>query len=207
MKTVFDKVRPGFLLMLIVLGCVLLFGGCTRYARNVNPLYEPAATIHGGSGDVYVVIPEDRQTRSTDTKWVIGKVRDDENREIDEVFSARSPEEIIQAAFCQELKSADYTVIPTVKRPAAGQLVIDLARTEIELEQTSDLADLKAKCRVLVRVDVFRDGQQVKRLQYEATSSRTDIKDRDLLATEVLQSALHSVMLKSVPELHGMIKQ
>lgn len=193
--------------LLLVLAATTLLGGCSRYARNVNTLYEPSALISGGVGDVYVVIPEKQRTRSSSVKWVIGKVMDDENKQIDEVFSPRSPAEIIQAAFGLELRKAGYTYIPSFTRPAGDQRVLDLTKTEIELEQISDLADLKAKCRMLVSVDVLKNGQLLKRLQFEATSSKTDIKDRDMLAESVLQDALQSVMLKAMPELHNLLSK
>jgi hypothetical protein len=193
--------------MLITIACLLLVSGCARYARNVNTLYEPSAAVRGGSGEVYIVIPESRQTHSSDIKWVLGTVKDGDNKNIDEVFSSRSPAEIIQAALGQELKRAGYTIIPTTKRPAAKQRVIDLTKSVIELDQISDLADLKAKCRVLMGMDVFKNGQQIKRIQYESTSSKTDIKDRDMLAKNVLEDALQSVMLEVMPDLHSLFNR
>lgn len=207
MGTIIKKFKLAPFFMLITIACLLLVSGCARYARNVNTLYTPSANVRGGSGEVYIVIPESQQTRSSDIKWVIGRVKNDDNKDIDEVFSPRSPAEIFQGAFGLEFKRAGYTVIPTTKRPAAEQLVIDLTKTEIELEQISDLADLKAKCRVTVGVDVFKNGQHIKRLQYESTSSKTDIKDRDMLARNVLEDALQSVILKAMPELHSLFKQ
>jgi len=186
---------------------MLILSGCARYAHNVNSLYEPSATIHDGSGEIYIVIPENQQTRSPDIKWVIGNVSDADNRKIDEVESPRSPAEIIQAALGLELKKGGYTVIPITKRHGDEQQVIDLTKTEIGLEQISALASLKADCRVLVGVDVFKRGQLIKRLQYEATSSNTNIKDRDLLAKIVLEDALQSVMLKAIPDLHSLFKR
>lgn len=193
------------LVLLVVLAGTMLLGGCTRYARNVNTLYEPTAVVRGGSGDIYLVIPESQQTQSADIKWVFGKVKDDENKQIDEVFSSRSAAEIIQSAFRMEFRKAGYTVIPVTKNPAAGQKVLNLTKTEIDLEQVSSLTDLKSKCRVLVAVDVVKNGQLIKRLQYEAMSSKTDIRDRDLLAESVLQESLQSVMLKAVPELNSLL--
>lgn len=193
--------------MLITLAGLLFANGCARYARNVNNLYEPSATVSGGTGEVNILIPESQQTRSSDIKWVLGKVKDDDNNNIDEVFSPRSPAEIVQAAFGREFKKAGYTVIMSTKRPDGEQMVIDLTKTEIELEQISDLADIKAKCRVLVGVDVFKNGQQIKRLQYESTSSRTDFRDRDMLARTVLDEALQSLMRKAMPELHSLFKR
>ncbi len=183
---------------------VLIVGGCARYARDVNVLYEPTVGIRGGAGEVYITIPESQEMQSQGIKWVIGKVRDNRNKQIDEVLSPRSPAEIIQAAFIQEFRLAGYTAIPTSKRPETGQRVIELTKTEIELDQTSDLTDIKAKCRVVAGMDVHKDGRLIKRLQYEASTSRFDVKDRDLLAGNVLRDALQSVMRKTMPELHGL---
>ena len=206
MKTTIEKCRLiPFVLLIALAGMMMFAGGCARYARNVNTLYEPSTTVRGGSGDLYVVIPPSQQTQSADVKWVIGKVTDDDGKQIDEVFSPRSPAEIFQEAFGLEFRKAGYNVISTTKRSGAEQRVIDLTKSQIDLEQVSDLADIKAKCRVLVGMDVFKGGQLFKRLQYEATSSKTDIKDRDLLATKVLQDAMQSVMLQAVPELNGLL--
>jgi hypothetical protein len=172
----------------------------------VNALYQPTTSVRGGSGEIYIVIPENRPQHSSDIKWVLGKVKDDDNNTIDEVFSPRSPAEIIQDAFGQEFRNAGYTVMPVTERPAGKERVIDLSKTVIDLEQVSDLADLKATCRVVAGVDLYRNGQQIKRLQYESTSTRTDIKDRDMLARIVLEDALRSVMREAMPDLHSLLK-
>jgi len=201
------KFKPVPFVLLISCVCLLFVGGCARYARNVNTFSDTSATVGGSGGEVYIVIPEDRQSRSADIKWVLGKVKDDDNNTIDEVFSPRSPAEIIQAAFGRDLKRAGYAVVLTTKRPAGDQRVIDLTKTEIDLEQISDLVDLKATCRVLVGMDVFKDGQQIKRFQYESTASRTDIKERDMLARNVLEDALQSVVLKAMPDLQALFNR
>ena len=201
------KFKPVPFVLLISCVCLLFVGGCARYARNVNTFSDTSATVGGSGGEVYIVIPENRQSNSADIKWVLGKVKDDDNNTIDEVFSPRSPAEIIQAAFASGLKRAGYAVVLTTKRPAGDQRVIDLTKTEIDLEQISDLVDLKATCRVLVGMDVFKDGQQIKRFQYESTASRTDIKERDMLARNVLEDALQSVVLKAMPDLQALFNR
>jgi len=201
------KFKPVPIVLLISCVCLLFVGGCARYARNVNTFSDTSATVGGSGGEVYIVIPENRQSNSADIKWVLGKVKDDDNNTIDEVFSPRSPAEIIQAAFGRDLKRAGYAVVLTTKRPAGDQRVIDLTKTEIDLEQISDLVDLKATCRVLVGMDVFKDGQQIKRFQYESTASRTDIKERDMLARNVLEDALQSVVLKAMPDLQALFNR
>ncbi len=205
MKTTIEKFNLVPLVMIITLACMLLVSGCARYARTVNTFYDPSATVRSGSGNIYVIIPENQITQSSDVKWVLGNVKNDDNKTIDDVYSSRSPAEIIQAAFSQEFQKAGYTVIPATKRTGTEERVLDLTTSKIQLEQISDVMDIKAKCRVLVGVDVFKNGQLLKRLQYEATSSKTDIKDRDLLAESVLQESLKSIMKQAVPELQGII--
>jgi len=191
----------------IVLVCIMFVTGCVRYARNSDTLYEPSTPIRGGSGEVYIVIPESQQTQSPDIKRVLGTVSDGKNRKLDDVVSSRSAAEIIQAALGLEFKKAGYTVIPVTKRPAAEQRVIDLTKTEIKLDQVSEFTNIKVTCQVLAGMDVYKTGQLIKRLQYEATSSKTDIKDRDMLAGNVLQEALQSVMLQATPELHNLFSK
>ncbi|MDD5287196.1 MAG: hypothetical protein PHD54_15205 [Desulfuromonadaceae bacterium] len=199
------KLRP--FITFFIIAALVFVSGCARYARNVDTLYEPAATVNRGAGNVYIVIPENQQTQSQNIKWVLGKVLDDKSRKIDEAFSTRSPAEIIQTALGLEFKKSGYEVISATKRPADAQYLIDLTKAEINLEQISDLADIKAKCRVLLGMDLFKNGQQIKRLQYESTSSKTDIKERDMLAKNVLQDALQSIMLQAVPELQILFNQ
>ncbi len=205
MKSVRNRFTHVFFTLLAMLAGMVLFSGCTRYARNVDTLYEATTFIHGGSGELYIVIPPSQQTQSPDIKWVLGKVKDDENKQIDEVSSPRSPAEIIQTALSTEFRKAGYAVITATQRPTGGQAVIDLTRSEINLEQISDLADIKVTCRVLAGMDIVKNGQLIKRLQYEATSSKTDIKDRDLLARSVLNDTLQSIMQKAVPELSKLL--
>lgn len=194
-----------FLLCAIV--SMPILSGCTRYARSVNTLYEPSVSIHNGTGEVNIVIPENQLTQSPAIKWVIGEVTDGENKKIDEVDSPRSPSEIIQAAFALELKRGGYTVLPGSKSHEGDRWVIDLTKTEIKLEQVSELSNLKAKCRIVVGMDIYKSGKLVKKLEYEASSSNTDIKDRDILAKKVLEDALQSIMMKAVPDLDSLFKQ
>lgn len=189
--------------VLATLAVTLMISGCARYAHDVNALYEPSAGIKGGAGDISIVIPESQQTQSTDIKWVLGDITDDDNRKVDDVTSPRSASEIIQAALALELKRGGYTVIQSVKRRGDEQRVLDLTKAEIKLTQVSGLASLEAKCRISFSVDVYEKGTLLKRLQYEATSSKTDVRDRDLLARTVLESALQSAMVRAVPDLHA----
>lgn len=193
--------------VLITLAGMLLVSGCARYARNSDTIYEPSTSVRGGNGNLYIVFPESQQTQASDIKRVLGTVSDDSNRKLDDVVSSRSAAEIIQTALGLEFKRAGYTVIPVTKRPATEQRVIDLTKTEIKLDQISAFTNIKVTCQVLMAMDVYKAGQLIKRLQYEATSSKTDIKDRDMLAGNVLRDALQTVMLQATPELHNLFSK
>lgn len=205
MKTIkgFNLSQVSVFIMIIA---VMLLSGCTRYARNVNDLYEPTTLIRNSSGEVYIVIQENQQTQSPEVKWVLGKVMDDNNKEIDEILSPRSGAELIQTALEQELKKSGYSVIPTGKKPLKSTYLVDLTKTDINLDQISDFADLKVTCRIVAGMDIYKNGTLLKKLQFESISSKIDIKDRDQLAGVVLREALQSVMNKVTPELHELFK-
>lgn len=190
--------------VLMVLTLCMLQTGCARYAKEINSLHQPVVTAHKGSGDLYIVIPENQQSPSARIKWVLGKVTDDENKKIDELTSTRSPAEMAQAALVQELRRSGYNVFPVSQRPASHAKLLDIAKVDVVLDQVSDFADLKATCRVVVDVDIYRNGQLVRKQQYQAASTKTDIKDRNLLARAVLDEAMQAVMLNAVP---GIIQQ
>lgn len=194
MKTTCFKLLP-----LIIM--IALASGCARYAKSVNMLYEPASISQKGSGDLYLVIPESQQTSSDQIKWVLGKVTDDNNKTIDELLSPRSPAELAQSALSLELQRSGYNVLPVAKRPDTNTKLIDINKVDISLNQLSDFADIKATCRVLVALDIYNNGKLIRKLEYQALASKTDVNDRDLLARAVLQEALQSVMVKAVPDL------
>lgn len=194
-------------ILLLLAVSILLLSGCARYARNVNELYEPTSLIRNGSGEVYIVIQENQLTQSPDVKWVLGKVMDDDKKKIDEILSPRSGAELIQAALEQELKKSGYSVVATANKPAKSTYLVDLVKTDIDLDQVSDTVDLKANCKVVVGMDIYKNGTLLKKLQFESMSSKTDIRDRDKLARNVLREALQSVMSKATPELHELFKK
>lgn len=188
-------------LTVLLMALFLSASGCARYARNVSHLYDPVTMSKGGSGTLYIVTPADKQTKADDVKWVIGIVKDDDGKKIDEVMSSKSAEELIQDALTQELRRSGYTVVATASRQPDQVKTVELTKVDLALEQISDIADLKASCRISVSLDVYKKGQLVKKLQYESKNSDRSIKDRNLLAGKVLQDALQSAMQKAVPDL------
>lgn len=189
------------LFLLITLLLVTSFSsGCVRYAKDVSILYEPVTTVRGGSGTLHLVSAADQQTKAENIKWVIGTVKNDENKKIDEILSTTSATEIVKDAFSQELKRAGYSVISATSRPADSTKLIELTSVDVKLDQLSDIADIKVTCTLVISLDIYKKGQLIKKLQYQSKSSETAIKDRDLLANRVLKEAIQSALQKAVPD-------
>jgi hypothetical protein len=189
---------------LLLLTSLLIFtafsSGCVRYAKDVSILYEPITTVRGGSGTLHLVSAADQQTKADNIKWVIGTVKNDENKKIDEILSSTSATEIVKDAFSQELRKAGYSILSATSRPAESAKLIDLTSVEVKLDQLSDIADIKATCTLVISLDIYKKGQLVKKLQYQSKSSESAIKDRDLLANRVLKEAIQSALQKAVPD-------
>lgn len=207
MKTGIRQVRPMSYIVLVTLAFAMMLSGCARYAKTVNILYTPVAAAHGGTGDLYILIPENQPAPAAQVNWVIGKVTDDEKKKIDELTSNRSPAALAQSALVQEMKRAGYNVFAVSKRPVTHEKLLDLTRVDITLDQVSDFADLKATCRVVITMDIYKNGQLVRKQQHEASSSKTDINDRDLLAQVVLLEAMRSVMQNLAPDVIRLLEK
>ncbi len=193
--------KTGKLLLLISLLIITAFSsGCVRYAKDVSILYEPITTVRGGSGTLHLVSAADQQTKVDNIKWVIGTVKNDENKKIDEILSTTSATEIVKDAFNQELRRTGYSVLSVTSRPADSAKLIDLTSVDVKLDQLSDIADIKATCTLVISMDIYKKGQLVKKLQYQSKSSENAIKDRDLLANRVLKEAIQSALQKAVPD-------
>jgi len=193
------KTRKLFLLITLLL-VTFFSSGCVRYAKDVSILYEPTTTVRGGSGTLHLISAADQQTKAENIKWVIGTVKNDDNKKIDEIHSTTSATEIVKDAFSQELKKAGYFVVSATVRPTDSAKSIVMTNVEVILDQLSDIADIKATCTLIVSLDIYKNGQLVKKLQYQSKSSETSIKDRDLLATRVLKEAIKSALQKAVPD-------
>ena len=188
------------LLALLATAIMLLAGGCARYARDVNELYVPAVNLHGKSGEVYIVIPENQQTRQPNIKWVLGSVTDPDNIKIDEIYSPRSGYELVQDALALELKQAGFNVYEPAAKPASATHLLYLSKVEFVLDQVSSLYDINVAAKLNMEIDLFRNGKFQRKLRYELSSSRIDIKERDLVARALQRDILQSAMKYAVPD-------
>jgi hypothetical protein len=199
MKKTIVKVLP-----LVIL--IMVTSGCARYANSVNMLYDPISSVRGMSGDLFVSIAPPVK-RNGDFVWVLGDVTDDDGKVIDHLTSPRSAAELVQAALVQEFKQSGYTVISTTNKHAEAQRAVEVSRAEVVINQVSDFADIKATCKLLVGLNIRKNGVVIRKLQYETKYTKTDIKDRDLLVRTVFHEALQSAMRQAIPEITAILEQ
>jgi len=188
------------LVLLAASAIMLLSGGCARYARDVNELYVPSVNLHGKSGDVYIVIPANQQTKIPNIKWVLGTVTDADNIKIDEIYSPRSSYELVQDALALELKQAGFNVFVPTTKPASAANLLYLSKVEFVLDQVSALTDINVSAKLNMEIELFRNGEFQKKLSYDLSASRIDIKGRDLVARTLLKETLQSAMKYAVPD-------
>jgi len=189
------------LILIVTLATMLISGGCARYARDVNELYIPSLTIHGKGGEINIVIPENQQTKMPNIKWALGSVTDPDNVKIDEIYSPRSGYELVQSALALELKQAGYNVFEPAVKPAAAANLLYLSKVEIVLDQVSSLYDINASAKLNMEIDLFRNGQFQRKLRYDLSASKIDIKDRGQVVRSLLKEILQSAMKYAVPDL------
>jgi len=193
--------KRSLFVLLAVSALMLLVGGCARYARDVNELYVPAVNLHGKSGEVYIVIPENQQTRQPNIKWVLGSVTDPDNIKIDEIYSPRSGYELVQAALALELKQAGFNVYEPAAKPASAQYLLSLSKVEFVLDQISSLYDINVSAKLGMEIDLFKNGEFQRKLRYDLSASKIDIKDRGTVAQTLLKDTLQSAMKYAVPDI------
>ena len=201
-----DVMRIRYMSLLMPILLLLLLSGCARYSRSVSTMYEPVSTTRGGSGVLYILMPANQQTQTSSVKWVIGSVKDEDGNKIDEIYSAQSPGELIQSALGQEMRRAGYTVNSVTSPPAGPVNMLIITTPELVLDQESSAGKLTASSRLRMPLEIWRNGQLSKKLEYNATYSDTSVTDRDLLARAVLQETLHSTMSKAIPELVSLLE-
>lgn len=161
----------------------------------------PSSNIHGKSGEVNIVIPEKWQTRHSNIKWVLGTVADSDNVKIDEIYSPRSGYELVQSALALELKQAGYNVFEPAVTPVSATSLLCLSKVEFVLDQISSLFDINVSAKINMEIDLFKNGQFQRKLRYDLSSSKIDIKERDLVASALLKEILQSAMKYAVPDI------
>lgn len=197
-----NKVLSKF--VLLGLATALVLTGCMPTAHKVDVLYNPLAVYRGGSGQVTLVAEtahQEQQASNPAIRWVLGQIKDSDGAVRGDVISDYSPQSVIADAMKRELSAAGYRVDQTESRKEGQGRVIVLTAVTVALNEVASLAKLESSCNLVVKVELWNNGQVIKRSEYHSKLSDMAIKDRDVLPQQLFQGALGEIMQQAVPDI------
>jgi len=201
--------RYRFVALLAPLVVASLSAGCATVGdQRVDALYQGGANATGGSGALYLVEESPPPTGGATTiEWVIGKIRDKDGKKLGNTVTDTAPVDTLMAAYIQELKGAGYNTVQQSAMPKNAVKGVVLKSASITLDEVKSPASLEAKCKITVRVEPWRNGAPLNKVEYQAEYTESAVTERDQQASKTLDHALRTVMVRSVPDIIKMIEQ
>ena len=198
--TLFVRIITGMSVLALFM---VLAAGCAATDKYVNVLYQPSVYAGGGAGTLYLTAPGARseQGKTASAKWIIGKVINNDGNQTGEIVTTIAPVDLVLDAFNRELTNAGYKIFRVTALPGDVMKGISVDRAEIKMEDVSSIYKDEGTGRLIVSLDLWKNGKNFKKLYYESAYSDSAFKGRDLLLQDILQKALQGVMEKAVPEI------
>jgi hypothetical protein len=172
---------------------------CATANLKVTVLYQPVVHDGTGAGELYLA-GAGGSASPAGVQWILGTVKDSDGEPRGDIVSPIDPADLVMDAFRQELAAAGYAVSTVSSLPSGGAKGLVITGTDIRLDEVSSLVKAEGTSRVKVSLEVWNQGQVVKRLSYEERLSDFAVKDRDQLLPTILQKALQEIMKQAVPE-------
>ncbi|HTP66165.1 MAG TPA: hypothetical protein VMJ66_12300 [Geobacteraceae bacterium] len=195
------KTGRGALLFPAMALIALLLTGCATTDESVNFLYQPTTFGRGGSGDLYLARGNQPAAgKEKSSELTIGEIKNGSGEIKGHIISVRSPEDIVTDAFSREFKAAGYNVIPVQGLPANVGKGIRLESVTVQLDEVKGLVKLETVCTVKVKLEPWRNGVAIKKLNYENTYTASTVAGRDLFLLQSLQSTMQELMARVVRE-------
>ncbi|HJV33720.1 YajG family lipoprotein [Geomonas sp.] len=203
-----ERVKCGLIRVLAMAAIFAGLLGCATPDRRADILYRPAANVTGGSGDLYLVQGVRRPAgESASIQWVLGKVTDDDGKQLANIVTDMAPSSLVLDALNQELKRAGYNVILRDTAPADANKALILKEATILVNDTHTAVKDEVKSTVKIAVEPRRQGTLTGVSAYEAQYSDTGLTDRDHLPADVLQKTLQLLMTRAVPDMVKVLEQ
>ena len=189
-------------IMTLMLTAALAAGCATVGDQRADILYKSAANASGGSGDLHLV--QDVAASSggaTPIQWIIGDVANGDGEKIGNVVTDIAPSDLIMNAFEQEFRGAGFDVIRDRTMPNDITRGLKLTSAVVKLTEVKSLTRSEAKCSMKVALELWRNGNAVSKLEYEAVFSDSAVVNRDELLPKVMLQTLQTLMKRAVPDL------
>lgn len=195
--------------LLMALVVASLSVGCASAGdQRVNILYQRGVRATGGSGDLYLVGQSTASTGGATTiQWVIGEIRGKDGKKLGNTVTDTAPADTLWAAYTEEFNGAGYNTVQQNSLPKGVAKGVVLQSARIMLNEVKSQENLEATCRIRVRVEPWRDGVPLRKVEYEAEyNSAFAVTERDQQADKTLDQAIRTIMLRSVPDIIQMIE-
>jgi hypothetical protein len=192
---------------IIIAALITLIAGPAVADQNVNFLYHATALGRGGSGDIYLSQGIQPLSGRPQVDWIIGGIRNGSGEKTGNVLSSTPPVDTLMDAFSQELKGAGYNVIPVEALPDGVAKGIRLTTVSLRLDEVDRFYKVEAKCNFKVSLEVWRNGTNIKKLDYESSYEDSTFLDRDMILLKAEQAALEQLMARAVREAILLIEQ
>ncbi len=203
MKIVSLKVVAVLLVTLVVLA-----SGCAQVGRKVEVVYAPLATFKGGTGVLELAATDSAPvTGSTASlRWVIGTISSPGGTTQGEVVSSVSPREVLADAFKQELSATGYQIKSSPALDKETKRGIVFTDVSVKIDEIQAMSKLESSCAILLKMDLWENGQVVKHSEYQSKLSDIVVMDRDLLSSKLYQKAIQDMVQQAVPDIVKMFK-
>ena len=182
---------------------MIMAAGCAATDRYVNVLYRPSVYAGGGAGNLFLTATgmHAEPGKAAGTKWIIGKVKNNDGSQTGDVVTTVAPVDLILDAFNRELTSAGYKIIRVNALPDDVTKGISVDRAEIKIENVSSIMKDEGTVRLTISLDLWKNKKKLKKIHYESGYSDAAFKGRDLRLQDITQKALQGLMEKAIPEI------
>jgi hypothetical protein len=182
---------------------VVATAGCAQVVHKIDVLYSPLATYRGGTGALDLAPVDSVRDGGSEPsiRWVLGQIKNTDGGVTGEIISAIRPNDIVSDAFKQELTAAGYQINFSKLLDKNTKKGIYFTDISVQLEEIPSFAKLESSCTILLKMDLWKNGTIVKRTEYRSKVSDVAVIDRDQLAPNLYQKAIHDSMQQAVPDI------
>lgn len=191
------------LAFLIMAMLTVFTASCSHVVHKVDVLYSPLSKYKGGTGTLDLVRVDSVSHGSTgpSIRWVVGQIKNSEGEATGDIISTIRPQDVVADAFMQELATAGYQVRSTKKLDKSSEKGIIFTSMSVQLDEVPSLTRLESSCSILVKMDLWKGGTIVKRLEYSSKLSDVAVLDRELLPNSLFQKAIQQIMHQALPDI------
>lgn len=196
--------RVPAIILITLFGLVVLFSaGCAQVAHKVDILYSPLSKYRGGTGSLELVNSDVKGGNGNDSsiRWALGQIKNSEGVVTGDIISTIRPQDVIVDAFNQELSAAGYKVSSPNKPGNFTEKGIDFTNISIQLDEVPSFTRLESSCAILLKMDLWKSGAIVKRLEYGSKLSDIAVVNRELLSSNLFQKAIQEIMHQALPDI------